>query len=258
MLTISQLADHAGVTVRTIRHYHAVGLLPEPARDHSGYRRYDAVAVANLIRIRTLAEAGVPLARVEELLRASPEAFAAAVEEIDRRLRRDVRALQEHRRRIARLAAGESLALPESVTSYLELLRQEGFSERLIEVERDSWIMIAAQIEPRLVDTMMHTKRRQFGDGVLRGLYRDFDEIIDAEADDPRLAAVADRISSGIEAAYLDAGSADPDLADLDPALVRLLDAVFLESMPSARRLLELLEERGWRGWTMIERAEAP
>ena len=40
--------------------YHAKGLLPEPERDCSGYRRYDAGAVVELIRIRTLAEAGVP------------------------------------------------------------------------------------------------------------------------------------------------------------------------------------------------------
>ena len=42
MLTIGQLATYAGVTVRAVRHYHAKGLLPEPARDGSGYRRYDA------------------------------------------------------------------------------------------------------------------------------------------------------------------------------------------------------------------------
>ena len=107
MLTISQLADHAGVTVRTVRHYHAIGLLPEPDRDHSGYRRYDAFAVAQLIRIRTLAAAGVPLTQVQELLTASPEDFATAVAGIDRRLRADIRSLQEHRRRIARLAAGD-------------------------------------------------------------------------------------------------------------------------------------------------------
>ena len=62
MLTISQLAAYAGVTVKAVRHYHAKGLLPEPERDHSGYRRYDAQAVVELIRIRTLADAGVPLA----------------------------------------------------------------------------------------------------------------------------------------------------------------------------------------------------
>ena len=34
MLTISQLAAYAGVTVRAVRHYHQIGLLPEPERDH--------------------------------------------------------------------------------------------------------------------------------------------------------------------------------------------------------------------------------
>ncbi len=42
MLTISQLAAYAGVTVRAVRHYHQIGLLPEPERDASGYRRYGA------------------------------------------------------------------------------------------------------------------------------------------------------------------------------------------------------------------------
>ena len=42
MLTISQLATYAGVTVRAVRHYHHVGLLPEPSRDGSGYRTYGA------------------------------------------------------------------------------------------------------------------------------------------------------------------------------------------------------------------------
>ena len=70
MLTISQLARYAGVTVRAVRHYHAKGLLPEPGRDHSGYRRYDAAAVVELVKIRTLADAGIPLSRVRGLLAA--------------------------------------------------------------------------------------------------------------------------------------------------------------------------------------------
>ena len=68
MLTIGQLAADAGVTVRAVRPSHALGLLPEPARDHSGYRRYDATAVDELIKIRTLSEAGVP----RSLVRSQP------------------------------------------------------------------------------------------------------------------------------------------------------------------------------------------
>lgn len=262
MLTISQLATHAGVTVRAVRHYHATGLLPEPERDHSGYRRYDAASVAELIRIRTLADAGVPLARVRELLSAPPAEFAAAVAEIDHRLRAEVRELQQHRRRIARLAAGESLALPESAVAYLERLRNEGFGHRLIEVERDAWTMIAAQIPARLVDAMMTAKHRQVDDEILGELYRVLEEVIDADPDDPRLPAVADAVVRGLEQADASIDRDDPlvaeleQLDDLDPALVRLLDDAFIESMPCARRLLDLVEERGWVGWTMIRRVE--
>jgi DNA-binding transcriptional MerR regulator len=39
-ITIGQLADYAGVTIKAVRHYHKRGLLEEPARDASGYRRY--------------------------------------------------------------------------------------------------------------------------------------------------------------------------------------------------------------------------
>src|SRR3954447_7593075 len=90
MLTISQLASYAGVTVRAVRHYHAKGLLPEPERDHSGYRRYDATAVVELIKIRTLADAGGPLARVRELLAAEAEESGAAVTAIDQRLQAEI------------------------------------------------------------------------------------------------------------------------------------------------------------------------
>src|SRR5580700_1141695 len=110
MLTISQLATYSGVTVRAVRHYHAKGLLPEPERDHSGYRRYDAGAVVELIRIRTLA------------------------------------------------AAGDRLALPPEAVDYLDRLRELEIPERAIEMERDAWILVAAQI-PDQMPALMALKR---------------------------------------------------------------------------------------------------
>ncbi|MDV9195978.1 MerR family transcriptional regulator [Streptomyces sp. Wh19] len=52
---------------RVYRVYRDKGLLPEPDRDASGYRRYGANDAIDLIKIRTLAEAGVPLARIRGL-----------------------------------------------------------------------------------------------------------------------------------------------------------------------------------------------
>lgn len=248
MLTISQLASYAGVTVRAVRHYHARGLLPEPERDHSGYRRYDAHAVVELIRIRTLARAGVPLARVRELLAAGEEEFNAAVADIDRRLRAEIRERQRHRGRIAQLAAGDSLALPLEAVAYLDRLRGLGLPERMIEGERDAWILVAAQV-PEQMPLYMKLKQQQLDDPTTAELYRDLAEVIDWEADDPRLPAVADRLVASFEAA--DDEGWENEITD---ELAELLDSVFLDSVPAARRLLELLEERGWRGWTKLKR----
>src|ERR1700733_11842749 len=115
MLTIGQLAAYAGVTTRAVRHYHQIGLLPEPERDASGYRRYGATAVVSLIKIRTLANAGVPLSQIMRMLEADASTFAEAVQRIDSQLRGEIDRLESSRKQIARLAAGNNLALPPEV-----------------------------------------------------------------------------------------------------------------------------------------------
>ena len=252
MLTIGELASYAGVTVRAVRHYHAKGLLPEPERDHSGYRRYDARAVADLIKIRTLAEAGVPLARVGELLSADEEEFAAAVGDIDRRLRAEIRQRQRHRERIAQLAAGDNLALPPEAVAYLDRLRALGHSEALIAGERDAWILVAAQL-PEHMALFMRLKSAQLDDAATDALLRELGDAIAWTPDDPRLEGLADRLAASLEAAE----EADRDTWEavaIPDDLVALLDSVFLDLVPMAPRLLRLLEERGWAGWTRQQR----
>jgi DNA-binding transcriptional MerR regulator len=251
VLTIGQLASYAGVTVRAVRHYHAKGLLPEPERDRSGYRRYDAHAVVELIKIRTLADAGVPLARVRELLGASEEEFDAAVADIDRRLRAEIRERQRNRERIAQLAAGDSLALPAEAVAYLDRLRGLGLPDPLIEGERDAWILVAAQL-PEQMPFYMKMKQQQLDDPATVELYRDLADAIAWAADDPRLVAVRDRLVGLLDAA--DAEGWESHDEEMTDELADLLDSVFLDSMPIAPRLMELLEERGWRGWTKLER----
>jgi DNA-binding transcriptional MerR regulator len=255
VLTISQLASYAGVTVRAVRHYHARGLLPEPTRDRSGYRRYDAGAVVELIRIRTLAEAGVPLSRVRHLLAAGEEEFAAAVEDIDRRLRAEIRQRQRHRERIAQLAAGDSLALPPEAVAYLDRMHEFGFPERLVEIERDSWILIAAQMPDQVSDFMAY-KHAQLEHEGLRRLYLDLGDLADCSPDDPRLPALADRVVAFLEAAEAQFAGVEEEHPVGDD-LVELLDAAFVEAFPCAPRLFTLLGERGFTGWTNIRRTHA-
>jgi len=264
VLTISQLATYAGVTVRAVRHYHARGLLPEPDRDRSGYRRYDAAAVVALIKIRTLARAGVPLSRIEDILAAQDDEFAAAVEDVDRRLRAEIRERQDHRERIAQLAAGDSLTLPPEVVAHLDRMRELGFPERVVRIERDSWILIAAQ-KPDQVARLLAHKRGQIEHETLRRLYLDVGDLVDCTPDDPRLPALADRVVAFLDAAIAEVGDA-AQVGDVEQVpeeqvsddLVALLDAAFVDAFPCAPRLLGLLEERGYTGWTDIRRARSP
>jgi DNA-binding transcriptional MerR regulator len=253
MLTISQLAAYAGVTARAVRHYHKIGLLPEPERDPSGYRTYDATAVVRLIRIHTLAGAGVPLARVQELLDAGPEEFADAVQDIDKDLRAEIRRLQGTRKRLARLAAGEHLALPQSVVDYLDRLRGLGVDERYIALERDAWIMISAQV-PHLTDSIIAKKHAELDDPDTMKLYSLLSGALDWPADDPRVVEVADILERMLIRA-VEAGEVGDD--GFDDSFVDLLDSTTVRSAPAAGRLLAILEERGWKGWTRIERVPA-
>ncbi|WP_328990924.1 MerR family transcriptional regulator [Kribbella sp. NBC_01245] len=253
MLTISRLAAHAGVTVRAVRHYHQIGLLPEPERDHSGYRAYNAAAVVRLIQIHTLADAGVPLARVQELLDAGAEEFAAGVEQIDKELLAEIRRLQSTRKRLARLAAGEHLALPESVVGYLDRLRGLGVGEWYIELERDAWIMVAAQV-PHLVDAVIAMKHASLEDPDMVKLYGYLQGPLDWTADDPRIVEIAD-ILERVMIRAVEAGEMNAE--GFDDQFVDLMDATMLESAPGAEQLLAILAERGWKGWTRVERVPA-
>ncbi|MEU9025488.1 MerR family transcriptional regulator [Actinomadura sp. NPDC048394] len=253
MLTIGELASYAGVTVRAVRHYHAKGLLPEPERDHSGYRRYDAGAAIELIKIRTLAQAGVPLARVRELLQADEEEFAAAVADIDERLRAEIRQRQCHRKQIARLAAGDQLALPPEVVEYLDRLRALGVDERMVHAERDGWILLAAH-SPERVTEWIARKREQIADPQLIDFYRTIGQALDQPPDDPRLVELADELAAYITRMAEEQGEDYVDDADIEPPLVKLMDTLAFDTVPPGRQLIKLLKKRGWTGWTKLER----
>ncbi|GAT66905.1 merR family transcriptional regulator [Planomonospora sphaerica] len=53
-MRIGELAALAGVSTRTVRHYHRLGLLPEPERRANGYRVYGLSADAPEELVREL------------------------------------------------------------------------------------------------------------------------------------------------------------------------------------------------------------
>lgn len=69
LLTVGQVAQTFGVTVRTLHHYDEVGLLSPSERSHAGYRLYTADDLARLATIVTYRRLDLPLDEVAALLR---------------------------------------------------------------------------------------------------------------------------------------------------------------------------------------------
>lgn len=61
MMRVSELADRAGTTAKTIRFYEAEGILPAPARRDNGYRVYNDDDLCRLRLVLSLRGLGIEL-----------------------------------------------------------------------------------------------------------------------------------------------------------------------------------------------------
>ncbi|NEO25695.1 MAG: MerR family DNA-binding transcriptional regulator [Kamptonema sp. SIO4C4] len=75
MLTIKELTQKVGngITPRMVRHYHQIGLLPQPVRSPSNYRLYTDADVQRLQRIVALKQQGFQLTHIKQMLDAQPQ-----------------------------------------------------------------------------------------------------------------------------------------------------------------------------------------
>lgn len=242
MLSIGQLAAYLGLTVRAIRYYHQRGLLPEPERDASGYRRYDADAVLALIRIRTLSDAGVPLSRIEELLGAGPERFAQAIDEIDESLSVRINELERQRTKIAGLVGGERLFLAAEIVDYLDRLRELQVSPRMVQMERDAWILLTAKF-PEQVPRWAVEKQAALAEPEFRELYLACGQALDWDPDDPRLVELAEAMVAYARRRRSASGR-DREFQIVDDPIVLALVQHPGQPIPSWERLVRLCTER--------------
>lgn len=240
MITIGQLARYVGVSVKTIRVYHDKGLLPEPDRDASGYRRYGANDAIALIKIRTLAEAGVPLARVRDLKSATDEEFQQALREIDDELTVRIRGLRATQGRLRRLATGRLAPLPAEVGAHLEDLARWGFTPRWVDLQRDLWILVFATHPDRAI-TLFHDQAEILADPELRQLFLDYDRAHDLDADDPHLDDLARRIVEATRKRY---GPDEPPALDAASEIPALIQGTVNASSPAWQRLDTLIRAR--------------
>lgn len=101
-MRIGEVAAKLGVSTRMIRHYHDVGVLPEPARTSGGYRSYTMRDLVRLVRIRRLVALGLSLDDVAATLDEGDD-LPRLLRDLDADLAAQEAAIHQKRQRIQHL-----------------------------------------------------------------------------------------------------------------------------------------------------------
>jgi len=225
---IGDAAAFAGTTPRAIRHYHQIGLLPEPERGSDDRRRYGYEDMIRLLWILRMADAGIALGDIRDAFAAAPTGtdgehdVAGVLERL--RLTLVAQEAELHRQRVAvesMRARGSRLGLlSDFVASRLEglpkgSLRQADLDNLLV-VERAFGPLGAAVNATRYIALATRPGLREESDRVDAA-----EEALDdtVAVDDPRVAQVAAErhaFELAVQAVFEEPGAAEVDDAIFD------------------------------------------
>jgi DNA-binding transcriptional MerR regulator len=156
-LHIGEVAKLLGVSQKTIRHYHKVGLLAEPPRSDGGYRLYTASDLVRLQRIRRLQALGLSLKQIKTLLgehvsereRTLREVLQSLLEELSA----EIQTLEKQLERIKTMLASDALdtiAQSSGTSPTLEFVKEHlgeppaGVSEALLQLDQQIFSQLDA------------------------------------------------------------------------------------------------------------------
>ncbi|MFG3547544.1 MerR family transcriptional regulator [Streptomyces sp. NPDC047725] len=196
-MRIGEIAALVGVTSRAVRHYHHIGLLPEPPRRANGYRVYGLRDAVLLARIRRLSELGLSLEEVRDVLADDAgRELAEVLEELDADLARQEREIQRRRSVLAGLLAGPltpDAPLSPALAELLEAAPATPSPAAAKDREHLALLDTAAG-----GDALYAALRPLAEDPAVLPLYERLDALAGAEADDPRIAALAHDLAAAV------------------------------------------------------------
>ncbi|MFJ6784259.1 MerR family transcriptional regulator [Streptomyces yangpuensis] len=242
-MRIGEIAAVVGVTTRAIRHYHHVGLLPEPERRPNGYRAYSVRDAVLLARVRRLTELGLGLDEVRDVLADDAgRDLADVLEELDADLARQEAEIKERRRRLAvLLAAGPGEGEPLSPALAELLARAPRTASPTAAKDREHLTLL--DVPGAGGQEIYAALGTVAADPAVLALYERLDELAGAPVDDPRIpglaaelvAAVPDEVFAAVPRdGTVVSGFKEALLAEYPPAQAEVV-----------RRVMEAFIERG-------------
>lgn len=232
-----EVARLAGVSVRTLRHYHQIGVLPEPPRAANGYRRYRVGDLVRLLRIKRLAGLGIPLDRISNLLDGVDDP-PELLDQLDRELAADIERLTRQREVIARIRA-EGLApdVPPELGRFFAVFGATDISPALTAADRDQSVLLAhlvgEQGMPQLAAFYEMLASAEFAPRVA-AFARRFEELT-PESGPEQVDALFEEFIAVFGSAVIEV-SESGELPDIDPRRVKLLDDLRDEHLNEAQR----------------------
>lgn len=198
---IGDAAAFVGITPRAIRHYHEIGLLPEPERGTDDRRRYGYDDMIRLLWIRKMADAGIALDDIRDAFADTPSGggdddpgIAGILERLEESLVAQEAELRRQRTAVQRMRTeGNRMGLlSDFVTNRLKALPEGSLRQadldNLLVIERIFGPLGAAVNAGRYIALATHPDLREASDRVDAA-----EEALDdtVAVDDPRVAQVA-------------------------------------------------------------------
>ena len=240
-LLIGDVARLCGISTRAVRHYHSAGLLAEPPRDSSGYRRYGTAEVIALVRIARLRALGMPVPTISARLNGGDGMVVTDdLKALADELTAEIVQLSQLRDRIA--AAVDAQALADPASALAGALREYGRlsdEDDLMPAEAEAARLVDA-LHPGgmtgAIDAAQELLRDPGKCGVLDGLLRRVRALTDTTD-----AAEIQALAAGVAAALPHPDQAPPpvDVAVMDGLLGDRLNAGQRRFMVELRRLLD-------------------
>ena len=226
----SELAAFADVTVRTLRHYHQVGVLPEAERDGSGYRDYGIHDLVRLLRIKRLAALGIPLERMPAILDAdgTPATDTTVLlDTLERDLDAEIARLNSQKTLIRLIRASDSAPdLPPALARFSASFAESAASSPLGRADREHAILLAHLVGEAGMAALTSIYERMADPEVQRlslELTREFDRL-PADATEATTRALADRFIRSFAPLVTELGPAVIELGVDDSLASALLD----------------------------------
>lgn len=122
LLTVGELARRCGLTVRTLHHYDAIGLLKPSVRSAAGYRLYDRANIERLHRIRALHQLGLSLADIGHALSGPEQPLAELIDRQLAQIDRELARAERLRAKLVQLRMQLDAGQPPDLAEWLDTL----------------------------------------------------------------------------------------------------------------------------------------